>query len=244
VDEVVLPVDAQGRYAHKPGTAFGPDRPVWSYTAPKKTDFFAPGMGSAQRLPNGNTLISTGLGGTIFEATPEKEIVWNYMAPADSGPNPVGSGGSRQPLQLVPLLALNKVEFTPAQRKHLEGYQKELAGKLDKMVNDEQKKQLKEVREGSGRSRLGAAGGWPQVGLIMPEFVQDRLKMTAEQKKQVRELQKEADGTLEHLLTGEQREQLKAFEETLKAGFAAGSRRAGSGPSASPLFSAFRYSPN
>jgi hypothetical protein len=235
VTEVVLPVDAQGRYAHKPGTAFGPDRPVWSYTAPKKTDFFVPGMGSAQRLPNGNTLISTGQSGTIFEVTPEKEIVWNYMVPADSGPNPVRSAGSRDRLQLVPLLALDKVQLTPAQRKHLEEYQKELSGKLDKMLTDEQKKQLKEMRP------IGAAGGWPQVGLIMPEFLQDRLKMTAEQKKQVRELQKEADGTLEHLLTGDQREQIKVVEETLKAAFAA---RVGVGPSASPLFRALRYSPN
>src|SRR5437660_9113994 len=41
VEELVLPVDSQGRYLVKPGTACGPDRPAWSYTAPKKNDFFS-----------------------------------------------------------------------------------------------------------------------------------------------------------------------------------------------------------
>jgi len=39
-------------------------------------------MSGAQRLPNGNTLICTGFSGTIFEVTPEKETVWDYINPA------------------------------------------------------------------------------------------------------------------------------------------------------------------
>jgi hypothetical protein len=38
-------------------------------------------MSSAQRLPNGNTLITEGADGRIFELTPEHEIVWEYMSP-------------------------------------------------------------------------------------------------------------------------------------------------------------------
>src|SRR5262249_61460698 len=34
VDELALPANANGQYASKPGTAYGPDKPVWSYTAP------------------------------------------------------------------------------------------------------------------------------------------------------------------------------------------------------------------
>ena len=83
VDEVVLPVDADGRYSRQPGTRFGPDEPVWTYTAPKPSDLFAMMMSGAQRLPNGNTLISTGFGGTIFEVTPRKEVVWKYIVPLD-----------------------------------------------------------------------------------------------------------------------------------------------------------------
>ena len=35
----------------------------------------------AQRLPNGNTLITEGADGRIFELTAEKEIVWEYVNP-------------------------------------------------------------------------------------------------------------------------------------------------------------------
>lgn len=36
---------------------------------------------SAQRLPNGNTLITEGGSGRIIEVTPEPEIVWEYISP-------------------------------------------------------------------------------------------------------------------------------------------------------------------
>lgn len=41
--------------------------------------FFTPSLGSVQRLPNGNTLISEGLSRRSFEVTPDKEIVWEYF---------------------------------------------------------------------------------------------------------------------------------------------------------------------
>lgn len=40
--------------------------------------FFTPVLGSVQRLPNGNTLVSEGLSRRVFEVTPEKEVVWEY----------------------------------------------------------------------------------------------------------------------------------------------------------------------
>ena len=39
-------------------------------------------ISGAQRLPNGNTLICSGINGTVFEVTPEKEMVWKYVNPA------------------------------------------------------------------------------------------------------------------------------------------------------------------
>ncbi len=36
---------------------------------------------SAQRLPNGNTMITEGNGGRIIEVTPEHEIAWEYISP-------------------------------------------------------------------------------------------------------------------------------------------------------------------
>ena len=81
VDELVLPADSEGRYTRQPGKTFGPDQPVWSYSAPKKSDFFSSFISGAQRLSNGNTLICSGANGTIFEVTPGKGIVWKYVNP-------------------------------------------------------------------------------------------------------------------------------------------------------------------
>lgn len=43
--------------------------------------FYSPFVSSAQRLPNGNTLITEGSDGRIFEVTKEYEIVWEYISP-------------------------------------------------------------------------------------------------------------------------------------------------------------------
>ena len=51
---------------------------MWSYSAP---NFFSTNISSAQRLPNGNTLITEGAPGRVFEVTKEREIVWEYMNP-------------------------------------------------------------------------------------------------------------------------------------------------------------------
>ena len=42
-------------------------------------------ISSAQRLPNGNTLIVEGSDGRFIEVTREHEIVWEYINPYDSG---------------------------------------------------------------------------------------------------------------------------------------------------------------
>jgi hypothetical protein len=97
VDEIVLPVDAEGRYPLKAGSAFGPDKAVWVYTTPKKSDFYAAIISGAQRLPNGNTLICSGTSGTVFEVTPNKEKVWTFAAAAlPGGLNGFGGGGADQ----------------------------------------------------------------------------------------------------------------------------------------------------
>ncbi|HTQ98861.1 MAG TPA: aryl-sulfate sulfotransferase [Candidatus Acidoferrum sp.] len=50
----------------------------WSYTNP---NFYSTNISSAQRLPNGNTLITEGAPGRTFEVTADKQIVWEYMDP-------------------------------------------------------------------------------------------------------------------------------------------------------------------
>ena len=43
--------------------------------------FFSATMGSVQRLPNGNTLVTESLSGRVFEITPENDVVWDYVTP-------------------------------------------------------------------------------------------------------------------------------------------------------------------
>ena len=60
----------------------------WEYIAPKPHSFNTPYEGSAQRLPNGNTLITVGSwrpndpdslqNNFVFEVTPAKEVVWKW----------------------------------------------------------------------------------------------------------------------------------------------------------------------
>ncbi len=54
---------------------------VWSYEEQQNVDFFSPHLSSAQRLPNGNTLICEGTFGRFLEVTAEGETVWEYVNP-------------------------------------------------------------------------------------------------------------------------------------------------------------------
>lgn len=88
VDEIVPPVDGEGRYLRDSHTAFGPGELVWSFTAPVRSDFSAGFMSGAQRLPNGNTLICDGMRGVIFEVSMGKDVVWKYLYPGILPPEP------------------------------------------------------------------------------------------------------------------------------------------------------------
>jgi len=56
---------------------------VWEYSVSGQERFLFAShyISSAQRLPNGNTLIDEGADGRLFEVTPAKEIVWEYVSP-------------------------------------------------------------------------------------------------------------------------------------------------------------------
>jgi hypothetical protein len=66
---------------------------------------------------------------------------------------------------------------------------------------------------GPGGRGPGGPGGPPQPGQVMPPFLQDSLKLTAEQKKQLEELQKDVDGRLAKILTDEQKKQIKEMRD-------------------------------
>jgi hypothetical protein len=83
---------------------------VWSYTNPR---FFSTNISGAQRLPNGNTLVTAGAGGRMFEVTREGAIVWEYMYPQFSGPAQANAvyRAYRMPYGWIPQLA------APTQRR-------------------------------------------------------------------------------------------------------------------------------
>jgi hypothetical protein len=77
---------------------------VWSYVAPR---FFSTNISGAQRLPNGNTLITEGAGGRMFEVTRDGAIVWEYMNPLFAGPRQSNDvyRAYRLPYEWIPQLA-------------------------------------------------------------------------------------------------------------------------------------------
>jgi hypothetical protein len=54
---------------------------TWSYQADPPEDFYSEYWGSAQRLPNNNTLITDSQKGYVFEITGDGEKVWEYYNP-------------------------------------------------------------------------------------------------------------------------------------------------------------------
>lgn len=70
------------------------NRIVWRYQDKPAWNFFSPRMGYAQRLPNGNTLITESTFGRIFEVTREGQIVWEYVNPFFGTPLFGGPEGS------------------------------------------------------------------------------------------------------------------------------------------------------
>jgi hypothetical protein len=54
---------------------------VWSYDGRPDDSFYSVFRGAAQRLPNGNTLITDSGNGRVIEVTPDGQIVWTYYSP-------------------------------------------------------------------------------------------------------------------------------------------------------------------
>ncbi|MEC4018625.1 arylsulfotransferase family protein [Streptomyces sp. H27-D2] len=65
---------------------------AWEYRDPARESFFAPFMGSAQRLPNGNTLITDSPAGRLFEVTADGYLCWEYVVPHFGGYQEPGVG--------------------------------------------------------------------------------------------------------------------------------------------------------
>ena len=58
---------------------------LWRYGGDRGTDLFSKTLGSCQRLPNGNTLITESENGRALEVTPEGEVAWEFRTPHRAG---------------------------------------------------------------------------------------------------------------------------------------------------------------
>src|SRR5262245_24750391 len=76
---------------------------VWSYAGPR---FYSSNISGAQRLANGNTLITEGASGRLLEVTKESKIVWEYIYPEFGGTPPSNNvyRASRLPYDWIPQL--------------------------------------------------------------------------------------------------------------------------------------------
>lgn len=76
---------------------------VWQYGADNGEEhFFSRSIGSAQRLPSGNTLITDGTNGRVIEVTTAKKKVWEFYAPASDNGNNAIYRAYRIPPEWVP----------------------------------------------------------------------------------------------------------------------------------------------
>lgn len=262
VDEIVVPVDAEEpqaglvsgvRYDYQPGKAYGPAESVWSYTAPKKTDFHSFFISGAQRLPNGNTLICSGANGTIFEVTPDKQVVWKYANPIKGGlGSPGGFAMPPRPGQVLTPIVRELLAISPEQARQFDEAQHDVDGRLAELLTVEQRQQLDQPQPpgqpeppppgnappGNGPPGNGPPGNPPppgpggfgpsyQAGQLLSASDQRRLKLSDEQKKDLAALQKDVDGRLDTILSDAQRKQSKG-------GFAFGGPPPGGGGPGGP----------
>jgi outer membrane protein assembly factor BamB len=58
---------------------------LWRYGGTPEVDFFSKTLGSAQRLPNGNTLITESENGRALEVTRDGRTVWEFHNPHRAG---------------------------------------------------------------------------------------------------------------------------------------------------------------
>ncbi len=80
--DVITPVIVDGVYQMNDENRFLPNATSWSWDM--GADMYAPFVSGAERLPNGNTLITYGTHGTLYEVTLEGEIVWTYISPVSN----------------------------------------------------------------------------------------------------------------------------------------------------------------
>lgn len=92
VDIISPPSSSPGVYSYDAENGYGPTEAEWSYTNSDPAYFNSTILSSAERLPNGNTLICDGNSGFFFEINSDDTVVWEYVNPDTS--NGIASQGT------------------------------------------------------------------------------------------------------------------------------------------------------
>lgn len=96
VEEFSAPADSAGFYSNPGLLAYGPTVSEWSHSEPNNALFNSLRLSSAQRLPNGNTLICSGFTGYFSEVDSAGNLVWAYRNPV-SGTGLLTQGNTINP---------------------------------------------------------------------------------------------------------------------------------------------------
>lgn len=78
VTQFTPPVTTEGTYELTGEEPYGPTEPSWTWEADPPDSFYASVVSSAQRLPNGNTLIANGPAGLFLEVDADGNTVWEW----------------------------------------------------------------------------------------------------------------------------------------------------------------------
>lgn len=93
VDIIDPPRYGTFNYVYNTGSSYKPLSAEWSYYNQNNPAlFYSKIVSSAQRLPNGNTLICEGTQGKFFEINKNKVVVWKYINPINSQGNALAQG--------------------------------------------------------------------------------------------------------------------------------------------------------
>ena len=77
--------DGLGRHSRVMTVDLATAETTWQVRGTRTEPMFSALLGTAQRLPNGNTLVVESEGGRALEYTPEKEVVWEFFNPHRAG---------------------------------------------------------------------------------------------------------------------------------------------------------------
>lgn len=79
VEVIQTPILPNGSYSSS--LPYAPSAPKWIYKDSIPTNFYSQIISGAERMPNGNTMICSGVQGLFFEVTPAGKTVWKYKNP-------------------------------------------------------------------------------------------------------------------------------------------------------------------